>query len=341
MACFNEINKITAPSEQHPNAITELIESAHTVAENAEIWRRHYWRRIFATDLRCGDAADVKITAKVGISENSLLELSTSLEIALAPLKSILGAKLSDSDTITDERSIEFTRKLSAKECRGLTFAEWQKTEKITVKTKRSFLAIPLGTRQETVENKLEEFCPDYFDFPALGCCEEDSKKLQKEGFTHVINLIFGNMTSQVPARPISARKIECAAAPGVFFLGQDVPADIFVAHWRKIGLKPTVATGKLGNALQPFQGRQRTQTGNKTVSLVLGFVAGILFSKMANKLGESATRLREAAHEEASGDLATKGRDIFEKARKMANEAAELYEKRQHQSEHGEKERH
>jgi hypothetical protein len=206
MACYNEINRIFHPAQQHAVAITGSFADSHTVEEDAEVWRCHYWRRMFGTDLRCDDSTEIKITAKVGISQTSLSEMAGALEVQLRVLKGILSAKLSESETISDERSVEFTRKLTTKKCRGLTFAEWQKSERITVKRTRRFLKIPLGTREYTLENRLEDFCPDYLDYPAIECCERGFDEQLRSGFDTLVVLTFGQLKSLAFARACRER---------------------------------------------------------------------------------------------------------------------------------------
>ena len=124
--------------------------------DGTEIFQSHYWRRVFATDIRCGDSTDVKISTKAGVSETLLAEAAGALEIAVPVLKSTLSPKVSQSNTISQERVIEFTRKLSASKCRGLTFAEWQKTERITIRRPRRLSHLRFHEQTRHIDNRTE-----------------------------------------------------------------------------------------------------------------------------------------------------------------------------------------
>src|SRR5262249_5196987 len=154
------------------------------------------------------DSVEVKISAKAGVSETTLSELAGSLELNIGVLKTILSPKLNESETISEERSIEFTRKLSAKPCRGLTFAEWQKIERITIRQVKKLWFSRSRGREHAIENRSEDFFPDYFDYPALECCREDFERKLSAGYTQLYGISFGELTSIAFARPLGDSRI-------------------------------------------------------------------------------------------------------------------------------------
>ena len=309
MACYNEIQRITLPSAQHPTSTSEpLNDGQETDVDGTLVTRSHYWRRIFATDIRCGDSADVKISAKVGLSETVLNEIANSLEITLGFLKNTLLPKFSESETTTEERAIEFTRKLSTRECRGLTFAEWQKTERITLRRPKRFLGIRRpGVQEQVINNRAEEFCPDYYDYPEAKCCDTDVKDKIKEGFTQLYNITFGGQTSLVLARALPDKKIELAAVPGVFSPGQALRLEDFLEYFHHIGIRPEVTTGNLSHRLGPanalLPSRDYSRAHRKEAIVGAAILGGIA---LGYALGGKKRKVEEETIDTASSEPAS-----------------------------------
>ena len=244
MACYHEISRISGPSQQAETAWTSpSLDHKSIQDDGTEIFQSHYWRRVFATDIRCGDSTDVKISTKAGVSETLLAEAAGALEIAVPVLKSTLSPKVSQSNTISQERVIEFTRKLSASKCRGLTFAEWQKTERITIRRPRRLSHLRFHEQTRHIDNRTEEFCPDYYDYPAAECCEDQYKKQIVEGFATLHPVVFGSMTRLFQGRQLSGDRFELLGIEGSFTLGQEVPFSAFAKYFDHMqsASKPTV----------------------------------------------------------------------------------------------------
>src|ERR1019366_4521296 len=163
MACYHEISRISGPSQQAETAMTSpSLDHKSIQDDGTEIFQSHYWRRVFATDIRCGDSTDVKISTKAGVSETLLAEAAGALEIAVPVLKSALSAKVSQSNTISEERVIEFTRKLSASNGGGSTFPEGKKKERIPPRRQSRLSHLLFKKQPRHIDNRTEEFCPDY-----------------------------------------------------------------------------------------------------------------------------------------------------------------------------------
>ena len=320
MQCYNEIPRIVLPSEQNPASATKpFLDGEETEIDGTLVTRSHYWRRIFATDIRCGDSTEVKISAKAGLSETVLKEIASSLEITVGVLKSTLSPKVSQTETSTEERAIEFTRKLAPRECRGLTFAEWQKTERISLRRTKRFLGLSFGTHERVINNRTEEFCPDYYDYPATQCCDDDIKKKIDEGFTKIVTIIFGGHTSVALAKSLPGNKIQLSGVPGSFTPGQRLQLDQFLKYFRTIGLIPTVTTGQLSNSLGSARLLFPTQpSSGQSLAGWVGLLSGIALG-----VGIALSRNRRSEEEE----LAKTQESIRAKAKEMRDRAEALME--------------
>src|ERR1017187_2303924 len=133
-----------------------------------------------------------------------------------------------------------------------MTFAEWPKTESVTVRRPKRFPLWPVGVLERTVEKRTEEFCPDYYDYPAPECCAEEFTRKLDDGFTQLYSITFGGLTSIALARREPDNKIALADVPRVFTPGQALRLDEFSQYFRGIGLMPTATTGRLSTLLGP-----------------------------------------------------------------------------------------
>jgi|GEM_PF-6717983 len=307
----------------------EWADSQAADKDGRRIIRSHYWRRVFSTDIRCGDCAEVKISAKAGVSETTLTEVAGSLEITVGVLKSILSPKLGESATVSEERVIEFTHKLSSRPCRGLTFAEWQKIERVTIRQPRRVLIFSFGFRENTVENRTEDFCPDYCEYPVPECCPEDFERKLSAGFTQLYGVSFGGLTSIAHARPLADGKIVVSGVPGVFTPGQSLQLDQFAEYFRDLGLSPTTEAGRLSSSLGPatsLLGRSQNEKAlgsgrTKWVFLMAGVFASLVYALSRKKRKHGVSEILETGQSDIAGAL-ERGKQAYRES--IARETAE-----------------
>jgi hypothetical protein len=242
-----EVPAITLPLKQAPHSKSDIyydFEVPHY--EGIKVSHNHFWRRIIASNIGCGDAADIKVAAKVGLSRTLQSELASALEIGPKELQTKFSAKLGTSTTLSDERSIEITRKISPRECRSITFAEWQKISHLEITRPRKFLMFHLEDGFKEVDSGTEEFYSDIFDYPDPDCCPKDFNRKIADGFDKVYGLTFGSITSAVLGKSLPGGKVALDGLDGVFSPGQLLNIDEVEDHFSRVRLRPSGSVGRL-----------------------------------------------------------------------------------------------
>jgi hypothetical protein len=114
MLLNQEIPPIVAPGKQNPANYSPFYPEYDFIDPyGTHVVQGHFWRRIKATHVPCGDSSfSLEVSYKRGISETLLAEIASALELSVAPLKSTLSSKINASNTFTDEETIKYTRNL-------------------------------------------------------------------------------------------------------------------------------------------------------------------------------------------------------------------------------------
>jgi hypothetical protein len=184
-------------------------------------------------------------------------------------------------------------------------------------------LFLNLGVLQKCIENPTEEFCPNHFDYPVADCCQDEFKDKLAQGFTHITEAAFGGLTSALLARRVSKKTVELAAVPGVFTLGQKLSSEQFAQFFGKVGLNPTVTSGRLGEELYPARAYM---TGSEPVGYNRGLPWGLLLTGIA-LLSTSIYKVRRDAQSvPLESDRFEQGRALFERGKELAEEAERFF---------------
>lgn len=273
-----DIPRITGPFQDYLSSNTEIkIDETVTESDGSQLIRSHFWRRIFTTTIRCGDSGAVTITAKTGTSQATLAEVAGSLETSVYVLKSNISSKLSVTETLSEENTVQFVRNVAPKPCHAKRFAEWQRKERVTVRKPKGFFR--KGFTEHHIDIGTTETYPDEFEYVDPDCCPDDFDRDIANGFDEVYTVTFGSYTSAMLAKTVFGGKVQFPRIPGTFKAGQVLGIEDFQPY-----LDPTVEistgiVGTLSESLGPArayfrlceEAEQRSSTGN--VPLMIGLI--------------------------------------------------------------------
>jgi len=278
METTSEIPKIAKPNQQNPSPVSAIYPDYDFVdSSGTHVVQGHYWRRVKATNIPCGNGVALAISEKTGISQALLVEVASALEVAVAPLKSSLSSKMSSTETITDERTVSFTRTVGPKDCIGITFAEWQKVFHSVLRRQKYFLGVKTRIAERTIDIGTEEFFSDQFEYPDPGCCPAKIEEPVAKGFTDVFSFNFGEITFSIFAKKKDNGKISLAGIPGEFTPGEVVANSDVEKYLLSYGHKPQTPitlSHSLGT-VDEFYGWAEKRSGKSTAVLPWMIVLG------------------------------------------------------------------
>jgi hypothetical protein len=279
MEINNEIPKITRPGYQNSTPVTVIFPDHDFVdSTGTHVVQGHYWRRVKATNVPCGNSASVEVSEKTGVSQAILAEVGGALEVAVAPLKSTLSSKVSTTDTFTEERLVSFTMNIGPKECIAITFAEWQRIVRSVLRRQKYFLGFKTRIVERTVDIGTEEFQSDQLEYLDPNCCPAKIEEAVAKGFTDVFSLNFGRISFAVQAKKKNNGKVSLAGIPGEFTPGQVVAIEDVGDYLRSYGYRTETQitlTESLGTVYEFYGWAEKKSRDVRSTSLPWMIVLG------------------------------------------------------------------
>ena len=331
---FDEIPRITKPLHHFPSSVSPVYNDHDYVdAKGTRVIQGHYWRRVQATNVPCGNTVGLKIGFTVGVSQAVLMEVASALEIGVAPLKDTLSVKLSRTDTVSNSRTVEFTRTIGPKQCVGLSIAEWQKVITNTLQRQPTFLGFKRKMVERSVEFGTEETFTDQFEYPDPTCCKEKIQERVQSGFDQVYALQFGAISLVVLAKENEDGSVMIDGLEGRFAPGQPVEVRRVAAFLASHGYEsqPVVRlSNSLGSARHFFQGEEAKHVPQTPVSslpfyLALGCAYALILI-VAKQMGEKEGAPSESEWVENEPDwvkYVEKGHEYVRSAEELQAESA------------------
>jgi hypothetical protein len=211
-----EIPRIASPDRQFPSIVSgTFTDHQYTEEDGTIVTHSHYWRRIYATAIPCGQNIALTFAAKVGVSESVLEEAAESLEVTLKVLKVTLADKRSATNVLTREETVQLVRNVTAAECNAVTFAEWRKWERTEVSRPKTFFGFRTGGwKTAKVDVGIQESYSDQFEYPNPNCCPNSFKESLLQGFHDVFTISFPSKTVAILAREVGNGQIELRGLP-------------------------------------------------------------------------------------------------------------------------------
>jgi hypothetical protein len=233
------------PAAQGP----EILDDENTLPNGVRLRRSHFWRRVWAGQIECGETAAITFTRKIGITESVLNEVSAGLDIPLGTLKVTLGTKVSISVASTAESTTEIKKSLTSPDCQVIRYAEWQLVDRaILTALKRRWFGLLKPTQIRCVlDNPLDEFEPDRFFYPSPHCCRDDFNKKLKDGYDQLRSVSFPDVTILAMSRVEKDGSLSVAGISGRWLPGQSIPASKFAALFAAIGEPVPREGGRIG----------------------------------------------------------------------------------------------
>jgi hypothetical protein len=243
-----EIPRITSPDKQYPSIVSgTYLDYQYTEEDGTVVTHSHYWRRIYATAIPCGQNIALTFGAKVGVSQSVLEEAAESLEVTLKVLKVTLADKRSVTNVLTREETVQLVRNVAPAECNAVTFAEWQKWERTEVSRPKTFLWFRTGRRKTAkVDIGIQESYSDHFEYPKPDCCPKAFKESLLKGFLDVFTISFPSKTVAVLARETGDGQIELRGLPGAFTPGEILDLHRFAELFGLSGMAESATVGTL-----------------------------------------------------------------------------------------------
>jgi hypothetical protein len=284
---FNyEIPRITEPDYQAPESVSPVYDSTSWTDDRTSILKGHYWKRIYGTVVGCGQEFTAKISTKIGVSHTVIEETSDSLELSIPSLKATLGSKVSHTDLLNREDTIEMSRKICAKECDAVTFAEWQRCDRLEITRFRKLRR----AKTYTLDIPLNETCPDHLDYADPQCCPTKFDDKLKQGYSEVYRVQLEEMIYAVLTRRLASGKVQLDRLEGIFMPGQTIRTVDFPDFF---GDKDEIAViGQYPMATAERFYRMRKPQPTPHIDLIPWFVAAIGISAIATIF---ARRLKDA----------------------------------------------
>jgi hypothetical protein len=240
---------ISAPSVFPPENGPEILDGEVEIASGVRFTKSHYWRRIFAAEVHCGQTDEISFTHKIGITKTELDELTSGLSLPIGALASSLSVKSGTSLAVADERTSQYKKTITAPRCSSLTYVEWQQVERIKITRPRRKWFWRNG-REETrsLDNPLNVFCPDSLISPKPDCCQDELRAKLTQGFDQLYMVSFPEMKVVSLARRNQDETISFADVPGAWKPGAFLNADVFAPLFRAIGQEPEGKRGRLAD---------------------------------------------------------------------------------------------
>lgn len=311
MKINDEIPPITRPGYQNPTPVSAVFPD-HNFIDDADthVIQGHYWRRVKATNVPCGNSASVEINEKTGVSRALLVEVANALEVAVVPLKNTLSMKMSVTDTFTDERTVSFKMNIGPKECIAITFAEWQRIVQSVLRRQKYFLWFKTRIAKRTLDIATEEFQSDQFEYLDPNCCPEKIEEAAAKGFTKILCFNFGRVSFAIQARKKDNGKVSLFGIPGEFTPGQAVAIEDVGAYLRSYGHNPEgeITLSKSLGTVDEFYGWTRKERGRPNSLpwlLVLGTSSLLAYLLRPTSRGASKPDVTGAASDETKSKVA------------------------------------
>ena len=246
---MEERPRISAPSVFPPENGPEILDSEIEIASGVRLAKTHYWHRIFAAEVHCGQTDEISFAHKVGITKTELDELTSGLSLPLGALTSSLSVKSGTSLAVADERTSQYKKTITAPKCSSLTYVEWQQVERIKItRPRRKWFWLNGREQTRSVDNPLNVFCPDSFISPKSDCCQDELRAKLTQGFDQLYTVSFPEMKVVSLARRNQDETISLTDVPGAWKPGAFLNADVFAPLFRAIGQEPEGKHGRLAD---------------------------------------------------------------------------------------------
>ena len=241
MLLNQEIPPIVAPGKQNPANYSPFYPEYDFIDPyGTHVVQGHFWRRIKATHVPCGDSSfSLEVSYKRGISETLLAEIASALELSVAPLKSTLSSKINASNTFTDEETIKYTRNLKPRPNHAITFAEWHKMFRSVLSRPKKFLWFNIGTKQQLADIGTEETFPDWFEYLDPACGLPKIEENREKGFTEMYTLDLGFARLAIQGMNTDLGKVALADIPGQYMPGRAVESKEMLGYLHSIDRAP------------------------------------------------------------------------------------------------------
>jgi hypothetical protein len=299
-----EIPPILGPGKQNPANHSPLYPEYDFIDPyGTHVLQGHYWRRIKATHIPCGESSySLEIAYKRGVSQVLLAEVASTLELAVAPLKSTLSSKISASNTFTDEDTLKAVRDLKPRPNHAITFAEWHKIFRSNLRRRKKLLWFDAGVNEQVIDIGTEETFPDTFEYldPSCGLpkIEEDADK----GYSEVYTLDLGFARLAIQGRRTSSGKVALADIPGQYLPEKATESKEMLSYLRSIDRAPdgkVVLSESLGSVKQFYGWSQGTgRMGSSAVPWILAAGAASLLAFLVKSRKQSqASDVQDEGH--------------------------------------------
>jgi hypothetical protein len=250
---FNkEIPPILGPGVQNPDNYSPVFPDHDFVdLYQTRVAQGHFWRRIKATHVPCGDNAfALEVTYKRGISQTLLAEVASALELSVPPLKNTLSSKISASNTLSDEETVKYTRTLKPTPGYAITFAEWHKIVHSVLRRQKYFLWFKTRMSEQEIDIGTEETYPDQLEYLDPACSLANIKENLENGYSEIYTLDLGFVRFAVQGKKTGAGKISLAGITGQFAPGKPSESKELFGYLRSIDRLPGDADVTLSQSL-------------------------------------------------------------------------------------------